>query len=191
MPRKPSRKLLTEEDVRAAADRAEGKVAMQRIDHEPDRFHPRYTAQAEKLCAMGATDVEIADFFGISTDTLAMWRRQSAEFNLSIKIGASVADDRVERSLFQLSVGYTYVAEKVVVAMGVPTVVKYRHHVPPDRGSIEFWLKNRRGDDWREKQEIAITKASIDDYTDQELADIATGRTVGHIASSRGTKLDS
>lgn len=191
MPRKPHRKLLTEDDVRAAADRAEGKAAPQGEGHDPDRFHPRYTAQAEKLCAMGATDVEIADFFGISTDTLAMWRRQNAEFNLSIKIGASVADDRVERSLFQRAVGYEYQAVKIFNANGEPLVVPYRHHVPPDITAIQFWLKNRRADDWREKQEIAITKASIDDYTDQELADIATGRATGAVAPARGTKLDS
>jgi hypothetical protein len=34
-----------------------------------------------------------------------------------------------------------------------PVYAKYQEHVPPDVTAQIFWLKNRRRDEWRDKQE--------------------------------------
>jgi hypothetical protein len=65
-----------------------------------------------------------------------------------------VADDRVVRSLYQRSVGYTYEAVKIFMPAGAkqPVYAPYREHVPPDTAAASLWLGNRRKDEWRDKQ---------------------------------------
>jgi hypothetical protein len=74
-------------------------------------------------------------------------------------VGKEVADDRVERSLFNRATGYTYDATKVFMPAGAkkPVYAPYREHVPPDVTACIFWLKNRRKDQWRDRQDHELT----------------------------------
>lgn len=46
----------------------------------PSKYRPEFVSQAEKLCALGATDIEIADFFEVDLHELACWAMRSQEF---------------------------------------------------------------------------------------------------------------
>ena len=111
---------------------------------------------AEKLCALGATNVDLADFFDVDIRTVERWASTYLEFCRAIKIGKAETDDRVERSLLQRALGYTYDAEKVFMYKGQIVRAKTREHVPPDTTAMIFWLKNRRPKDWRDKQVLDI-----------------------------------
>jgi hypothetical protein len=65
-----------------------------------------------------------------------------------------VADDLVVRSPYQRSVGYTYEAVKIFMPAGAkqPVYAPYREHVPPDTAAASLWLRNRRKDEWGDKQ---------------------------------------
>ena len=63
--------------------------------------------QAKKLAALGATDVEIADFFEVSVKTLIRWKASHPEFCLALKAGKEIADARVEQRLYERAVGYS------------------------------------------------------------------------------------
>jgi hypothetical protein len=120
----------------------------------PSKFKKEYIAQAKKLCKLGATDSEIADFFGIEVRTLYRWKNESDEFCQSLKSGKAEADERVERSLFARALGYEHpeVDIRVVDKEIVQTpIVKY---YPPDTTAAIFWLKNRKPGEWRDKQEV-------------------------------------
>ncbi len=121
----------------------------------PITYKPEYAAQAKRLCLLGATDVELADFFSVSRPTLDKWKHQYDEFFTSLKVGKAEADERVERSLFQRASGYSHESEKVFCQQGLVTKVKTVEHYPPDTVACIFWLKNRRPDLWREKVDIA------------------------------------
>ena len=120
----------------------------------PTDFKPEYVKQAAKLCALGATDYELADFFGVDTRTIYRWRNTHDDFCHAVTCGKEKADERVARALFNRAVGYTFESEKVFQFQGdvvrAPTV----EHVPPDPSAAKLWLVNRRPDEWREKQEI-------------------------------------
>lgn len=133
----------------------------------PSSYNDSYPKQAEKLCALGATDEQIADFFGIAPSTLYLWKHQHPEFSESLKAGKAEADERVERSLYQRAVGYEYDAVKIFMPAGAsePVYAKYRERQHADTTAAIFWLKNRRGDQWRDKLEIQIS-----DLSDEELA---------------------
>jgi hypothetical protein len=117
----------------------------------PTSYRPEYVEQAEKLCHLGATDIEVADFFGIDVRTLYRWKIAHPKFCQALKAGKETADARVERSLYAKATGYTYEAVKIFQYEGSPVVVPYREHVPPDTTAAIFWLKNRRPTEWRDR----------------------------------------
>ncbi len=118
----------------------------------PTLYKPEYAKQAEKLAFLGAIDLDLANFFQVSLSTIRYWMVMRPEFAKAVKVGKESADDRVERALYHRAVGYDYEAEKVVpVAGGEPLTITYREHVPPDTVACFYWLKNRRGDRWRDR----------------------------------------
>ena len=123
----------------------------------PPKYSQAYAKQAEKLCQLGATDEDLADFFGVSIRTIERWRVEYVGFCRAVKNGKDAADDAVERSLFKRAMGYTFDSEKIFHHEGKIVRAQTREHVPPDTASIIFWLKNRRKDVWRDKQDIDHT----------------------------------
>ena len=118
-------------------------------------YEPWISVQAEKLAFLGATDLEIADFFGISLPTFYNWTYEFPDFLKAVKLGKEAADDRVEKSFYHRAIGYTYPSEKIMNINGEVVRVPIREHVPPDTGAAMNWLKNRRKEVWRDKQDIA------------------------------------
>ncbi len=117
------------------------------------KYKPEYVNQAEKLCAMGATDAEIARFFNVSVPTLSSWAAIHEDFGAALQKGGAVADATVERSLYQRAIGYSYESEKIIgEVIRAPIVV----HVPPDVKAQIFWLKNRDPKNWRDRREVGM-----------------------------------
>jgi hypothetical protein len=118
----------------------------------PSSFRPEYVKQAEKLCKLGATDLDLAGFFEVDVSTIWRWATKYPEFRSALKSGKEVADDRVERSLYQRAVGYSHDAVRVFMPAGArsPVYAPYVEHVPPDTTAAIFWLKNRRREEWRD-----------------------------------------
>lgn len=145
----------------------------------PTDFKPEYVAQAEKLCRLGATDIELADFFECDVRSIYRWAQTHDAFCQALKAGKDSCDDRVERSLYNRAIGYTHDAVKIFMPANAaaPVYAPYREHVPPDVGAASLWLRNRRADAWKDKREVAhsgrISRA--EDLSDAELADIAAG----------------
>lgn len=122
----------------------------------PSKYQPEYAEQAEKLCLLGATDDQIADFFGIATSTLYEWKHRHPEFSESLKSGKAESDTRVERSLYQRAVGFEQDEVKIFMPAGAddPVYAPYRAKHPPDVTACIFWLKNRKPEEWRDRQEL-------------------------------------
>jgi hypothetical protein len=146
----------------------------------PTEYKPEYCVQVEKLCKLGATDKEIADFFDVHVDTIYEWKSVHSEFSESIKRGKIIADAEVAHSLHKRAIGYQYdevTYEKIgpgddkveVGEQGMETVKQdlYKKkvvtkEVPPDVAAQNIWLKNRRskvdkleGLRWADKHEVS------------------------------------
>lgn len=121
----------------------------------PSKFKPEFAGQAKKLCELGATDADLADFFEVTDRTIYRWQTQHQEFCQALKAGKSEADDRVERSLYHRATGYSFDAVKIFMPAGAanPVYAPYREQLPPDTTAAIFWLKNRRKDEWRDRHE--------------------------------------
>lgn len=59
----------------------------------PTKYQEAYAEQARKLCLLGYTDAELADFFEVSESTINKWKLDYPKFSESIK--------RVRPSLMQ------------------------------------------------------------------------------------------
>lgn len=116
----------------------------------PSSYRPEFAKDAEKLCALGATDIDLADFFEVSDRTIYRWAAEHTAFCQALKAGKAVADERVERSLYHKAVGYTFDSEKVFQHQGEIVRTKTREHVAPDTTAAIFWLKNRKSAEWRD-----------------------------------------
>lgn len=139
---------------------AERHVPMAR----PSKYKPEFAAQAAKLCALGLTDVEIAEFFDVSVRTLHRWKAEDDQFCHSLKAGKAVADDRVERALFERATGFSWIEQQAIKIKVGPheekiEVVDVERQAPPDTTAGIFWLKNRRPEQWREMKAVELTGA--------------------------------
>lgn len=123
----------------------------------PTKYKPEFVQQAAKLCALGATDIEIADFFEVDARTLYRWKGEYEEFCQSLKISKEIADERVERSLFARANGYEHDETDIRVVDHKIIQTPIRKFYPPDTTACIFWLKNRRSDLWRDKQDVEHT----------------------------------
>lgn len=130
-----------------------------RPEGRPSLYKPEYAKQAEKLCGMGQTDMELAHFFDVNVRTIYRWQAEHDQFCQALKAGKNLADERVERSLYQKAVGYEQDAVKIFMPAGAaePVYAKYIEKVAPDTTAGIFWLKNRRPAEWREKVVQEIT----------------------------------
>lgn len=123
----------------------------------PSKFKPEFVGQAEKLCKLGATDQEIADFFEVDVRTLYRWKGEYEEFCQALKSGKTEADNRVERSLFARANGYEHDEVDIRVVGGGIVQTPIRKYYPPDTTAAIFWLKNRKPEEWRESKAVELT----------------------------------
>lgn len=124
------------------------------VGGRPSKYDPAKTPeQAYKLCLLGATDKELADFFGVAESTLNKWKVDYPEFSEALNRGKVEADARVAQSLYHRALGYEHPDTDIRVVNGeiviTPTIKRY----PPDTAAAIFWLKNRQRGKWRDKIE--------------------------------------
>ncbi len=120
----------------------------------PTSYKAEFVVQAKKLCALGATDKELADFFNVSLSTLNLWKIKHEEFSESLQRGKDIADLRVEQALYSRAMGYSHEDVDIRVVEGKILETPLVKHYPPDTTAAIFWLKNRQPEAWRDKQEV-------------------------------------
>jgi hypothetical protein len=130
--------------------------------------------QPEKLLLIegwardGLTDEQIAFNMDIGTTTLYRWKNDYREIRESLKRGKDVVDRLVENALLKRALGYKYdevTYEQVSCKPYEDEHGNIREHVlevtkkvikevHPDTTAQIFWLKNRKPEEWRDKQNI-------------------------------------
>lgn len=134
---------------RARKAQIEAGTAQPDLGGRPTVYEEKFAAQAKLLASLGATDMEQAQFFGVSIRTLHRWKIERPEFRKALEMGKDEADDKVEKSLYQRATGYTFDSEKILVVEGEVQRLETLEHVPPDTKAALAWLYNRRPDKWR------------------------------------------
>lgn len=127
----------------------------------PSLYRPELAEQARKLCELGATDTELADFFNVDVRTIYRWKHDYEPFCQALKTGKDGADERVERSLYQRAIGYEQDEVKIFMPANAsaPVYAPFRAKVAPDVTAAIFWLKNRRRNEWADVTKRELTGA--------------------------------
>lgn len=107
----------------------------------------------------GLTDEQLAHNCGINTSTLYDWKRKYPEISKALKKGKEVVDVEVENALLKRAKGFEY-NEQTFERIWNPDLQKYikvntktvTKMITPETAAAIFWLKNRKPEQWREKQ---------------------------------------
>ena len=98
---------------------------------------------------------------GITRSTLNEWKKKFSDISDTLKKGKEVIDRQVENALLKRALGYKY--EEVIRELGVNPATGDEElivtkvvtkEVQPDVTAQIFWLKNRKPDVWRDKQQV-------------------------------------
>jgi hypothetical protein len=126
-------------------------------------YREEYCEQAYKLCLLGATDEDLAGFFGVVKRTILNWKKKHPDFRAALQKGKDQADAEVADRLYQRAMGYEHDDEEIKVVStggrkGSEVVrVPVKKYYPPDPVSAIFWLKNRQRTKWRDKIDHELT----------------------------------
>lgn len=132
------------------------------------QYHASMNEQAYRLALLGATDKQIAIFFGVSETTINNWKRAHPGFLESLNRGKVFADGEVAEGLFLRAVGMELVEEKLVRASdGTSQTVQLRKQIPPDPRAATMWLAIRQPELWSSRTQIK--KHDLDDDENSDL----------------------
>lgn len=126
----------------------------------------------EGWARQGLTDEQIANNLGIGKTAFYKYKKEYADFANSLKRGKEVIDFEVENALLKRALGYEYTEvtkERKVMKDEKGDILTDIHGFPcyemvvtktvkkeviPDTTAQIFWLKNRKPQEWRDKQEV-------------------------------------
>ena len=136
--------------------------------------------EADKLMLLeawardGLTDEQIAGNMGITARCLYNWKKKSIPIFQSLKTNKELSDIEVENALRKKALGFRETEQTVTTRKTVeyengkrvreisePIVTEVEKYYPPDTTAQIFWLKNRKPEKWRDKQEqkVDLTEA--------------------------------
>lgn len=120
----------------------------------PTKYKQEYNEQVIKLCRLGATDKEIADFFNVCEATVNNWKLESSKFLESIKRGKMESDINVNNSLYKRANGYDFMEIKEIQNQDGVVIKReiIQKHIPPDTTAMIYWHNNRQRAKWNNKE---------------------------------------
>lgn len=125
----------------------------------PTKFNQNLTVKILELAEKGKTDLEIAEAIGVCEKTINNWKHKHPDFLQSLRESKSVADDLVEVALFRRAVGYKTKSFQDIEMHGNVIRLHGEKEFPPDTQAAQFWLQNRKPDQWKQKQAVEHTGA--------------------------------
>jgi hypothetical protein len=100
----------------------------------------------------GVTDEQIAENLEVAYSTFRTYKDDYPALSAALKNGKEIIDTMVENALLKAALGYEY-EEVKESADGFERSTKVAH---PNTTALIFWLKNRKPQQWRDKQEIGL-----------------------------------
>lgn len=124
-------------------------------------LEPEGLLKIEAWARDGLINDQIAHNIGIRRETLSEWAKKYPNISNALKRGKEVPDIEVENSLYKRAVGYNYTEVTKELKLNPSTgklemmiTKEVTKHVVPDTTAEIFWLKNRKPDVWKDKQEV-------------------------------------
>ena len=123
----------------------------------------------------GLIEKQIAKNMGVAASTLRNWKNVFPEIAEALRKGKEVVDREVENALFKSAIGFMQKVKKPVRIREVEydpksgkkiresekwVQVEEEIYIQPQVTAQIFWLKNRKPDEWREKNDLTLTPSN-------------------------------
>lgn len=137
----------------------------------PTLYRAEYCELATNYCLLGATDVQLAGYFGVNVSTLDLWKQAHPEFIEAIEAGRDKADALIAKALYHRAKGYSHTEDDIRVVAGSIEITPTVKHYPPDTAAASLWLRNRQSGRWKDKVEVdhsgsvGFDKAPVEELT--------------------------
>lgn len=129
-------------------------------------IEPEGLLKIEGWARDGLTEEQIAHNMGIRRETLIEWKKKYPNISNTLKRGKEIIDRQVENALLKRALGYSYkeTTRELIFDNGTgktefKITKEVEKEVVPDTTAQIFWLKNRKPEEWREKQEVQMSGA--------------------------------
>lgn len=135
----------------------------------PPKYKKEYAEQARKICKLGATDLQLADIFGVAESTIYKWKLDYPEFSEALGLGKLTAVENVENALYKSCIGYSHKEDKIFNNNGSPLIVPTVKKYPPNIPAIQLYLTNVKPETWKVKQETThiVDRTVIDELKEE------------------------
>lgn len=120
---------------------------------QPTKYDPAFIPVVQNLVARGFTNYEIAETLGVEERTLYNWRREHEDLAKALERSKELIDAQVEASLLMKANGFERKVQKATASGKVVTVTEY---FPPSDGAIQFYLRNRKPEQYREQRDVNV-----------------------------------
>ena len=150
--------------ARLELDAEEEAVRMGR----PSLYRDEYATVAKIVCGIAGLDEEkLGAELGVTGRTVRNWMKKHPAFAEAVSLGRERADNEVVNALYKTATGFMMPAVDIrTVGIGkgssVVEVTNYEKFVPGDTFAQQYWLNNRRPDQWKAKVEVAIESTTMD-----------------------------
>lgn len=134
----------------------------------PTDYKPEYAERAFQYALLGATDEQMAEFFGVTFQTINNWKTRHIDFFEALSGGKEKADAQVLHSLYKKAIGYSYETERIIGKGDNKKVVKVSVYVPPDVSAQQFWMRNRQRKDWSDTKQVEVGGPGSFDHMDAD-----------------------
>src|SRR5699024_6269537 len=132
----------------------------------------------------GLTEKDIAEKkIGVTERTFTNWKKKYPSIVSSLKRGKRPVDMEVESQLLKNAMGFEYEETETYIderadGTQIRKVKKVKKFMKPDTTAQIFWLKNRKPNYWRDKQDLTHegeieVKNSFEELSDEELKKLA------------------
>ncbi|MFW5649297.1 MAG: transposase [Candidatus Alkaliphilus sp. MAG34] len=121
----------------------------------------------------GLIDEQIAKNLGIAYSTFREYKNKHPALSAALKKGKEVVDRLVENALLKRALGYEYEEVKTLIeevdGKKKKKIEKTKKHFPADVSAGIFWLRNRKGKVWSNREQIDADKIKADiEYTKEK-----------------------
>jgi len=117
-------------------------------------YKPEYDQIAFNFYVLGADNTKLAEYFEVDQKTLNEWMHKHPTFLHAVKEGRDLSSSNVAGALYKRAMGMHY-EEDQVLSNG--EVVRVKKYLPPDTRAMQFYLRNKNSQLWKDKHEVEIT----------------------------------
>ena len=110
----------------------------------PTRYKPEYRELAHNHCLLGASDLELAEFFGLAPRTIGNSIATVPEFAAAVREGRAITDGRAARGLYDRAIGDHHTLERTAPGNTARGVLLFSRPFIPVRKNY----LTRRADAW-------------------------------------------